>query len=279
MLNISAEYNIDFIYCKKGKWTKFLPKFKTYVLMVSTSVFAFKITWPIIFSVVKKVGLSQWRNFSTIKKLFNSQGTFAQSKNFSPVKELLYSQKTFPQLRKLATVMEIFHKPGTFPQSIKGATVKELFYSQGRFLQSRNFSTVVEIFCNPGTFPRLQTFSRTRNVFTVKELFYSRWNFPQLQNFSTVLGIFHSHGNFLQKRFTWSRKFSTKNEVFWSFHKNNFYKQEHFPQNLFSLIKKFSTNKHFDTIKKTFSANKDLKGSLRAKTLDPFSTTSYAKIS
>ena len=113
-------------------------------------------------------------------------------------------------------------KKVSFPQSRNFSPVKKLFHNKGPFPQSRNFFTVVEIFHNQGTFP--------------------------------VVKIFHSQGNFQQKQFTWSKEFSTNNEVFYSQEishkkffliKQIFHKQESFPQNIFPWSRKFSKNKDF----------------------------------
>ena len=68
---------------------------------------------------------------------------------------------------------------------------------------------------------------------------------------------------FSTKHFTGSRKFSTNKEVFQK--KVFFLDKGSIPQtNIFMQSKKFS-------------ANKDQKGSLKAKILDPFNTKFYAK--
>ena len=74
----------------------------------------------------------------------------------------------------------------------------------------------------------------------------------QSRNFSTVKEIFHNQGNFPQ-----SRKFSTIDEIFHS-------------------CKNFPQTKNFTQSKK-FSANKDHKGSLKAKILNTLNMKSYAK--
>ena len=97
VLMSSAEYNIDFIYHpphkKKAGELSFYSTFKTYVLIVSTLAFAFKIIRPIIFQQSRK---KVFYNFSTITELFHSQGTFPLSRNFSTVKELFHSKGTVP---------------------------------------------------------------------------------------------------------------------------------------------------------------------------------------
>ena len=69
----------------------FCSKFKIYFLMVPNLELAFKIIRPIIFPAIKKISFPQSRNFSTIKEIFHSQGTFPKSK------KLFHSQGTFPQ--------------------------------------------------------------------------------------------------------------------------------------------------------------------------------------
>ena len=85
---------------------------------------------------------------------------------------------------------------------------KWVFHNQETFPESRNFSTVMELFHKQITFPQSKSFS------TVMESFHSQASFQQIMKFSTVKEIFH-------KKFTWSKKFSTK-KVF---------------QNLFFLVK------------------------------------------
>ena len=68
------EYNIDFIYHKKVKWTKFL--------------FYIKNRWFIF--------CSQENEFSTVQIIFLNQGIFPQSKQFYLTKEYFHSQGNFP---------------------------------------------------------------------------------------------------------------------------------------------------------------------------------------
>ena len=88
---------------QKGKWTKFCSIFKIYVSMVLTWAFGFKIIRCIIFTAVRKVDFTRLRNFSTVKNLFHSQGTFQQLRNFrqpgkfSIVKERFHYQRVFPK--------------------------------------------------------------------------------------------------------------------------------------------------------------------------------------
>ena len=84
--------------------------------MVPNLELAFKIIRPIIFPAIKKISFPQSRNFSTIKELFHSQGTFPKSK-------------------------KLFHSQGTFPQSCKFYTIRELLHSRENFSQFRKCST------------------------------------------------------------------------------------------------------------------------------------------
>ena len=78
---------------------------------------------------------------------------------------------------------------------------------------------------------------------------FKKVSFPQSKNFSKVKELFQSQ--------------TIVKELL---HKNIFFYQVSFPQ----------TNTF--THSKYFSANKDQKGSLKAKIVDPFNTKSYAKL-
>ena len=103
-----------------------------------------------------------------------------------------------------------------------------------------------------------------------KEHFYNQESFPQSKNFSTVKEKFHKQENFPQKylldqrSFPQTRKFTTNKKFFLI--KEIFHSQENFAQ-----------TKIFPELTK-MSANKDQKGPLEAKIIDPFNTDSYAKI-
>ena len=121
-----------------------------------------------------------------------------------------------------------------------------IFSTVKNFLQSRKFSTVKGTCHSQGIFPQSKEFS------TIKEIIHSQRVFPQKKHLL-------NHGSFLP-----SKKFSTNNQVS---HKNFvFFDQASFPQ-----------TKIFTQSKKCYT-NKDQKGSLKAKMLDPISTKSYVKI-
>ena len=114
------------------------------------------------------------------------------------------------------------------------------------FLQSRkHIFRAKELFLNQG------------NVSTVKETFQSQENFPKTWDFFTVMKIFHSHSNFAQRIYLM---------------KEAFHKQESFLQ-----TKSFPQTNIFTQSKNVY-ANIDEKDFLKAKVLDPFNTTFYAKI-
>ena len=73
--------------------------------MVPNLELAFKIIRPIIFPAIKKISFPQSRNFSTIKELFHSQGTFPKSK------KLFHNHVSFTQSESFSTVVKIFHSP------------------------------------------------------------------------------------------------------------------------------------------------------------------------
>ena len=125
LLKSSTWYNIDFIYCNKDKWTKFLFQIQ------NTCLNDFNVS--ICFQCYKAYYFfcSQKSKFSTIKEFFQSQETFPQSRNFSAI-------------RNFSTVREVFHGCGNFPQSRTFSTIKEISYE--KFAWSRKFSTVKEIF-------------------------------------------------------------------------------------------------------------------------------------
>ena len=122
VLNSFIEYNTDFIYCKKGKQTKFLFQTQKICLNgLNNSIFFQNCQTHFFFC-------SQESKFSTAKEIFLDQGTFPQSKKLSLIKELFPSQGNFPQLRKFSTVIEIFHSQINF-------SVMEIFYKQENFRQ------------------------------------------------------------------------------------------------------------------------------------------------
>ena len=123
MLQSFNEHNIDFIYYKKDKWTKFLVQIQNICLDGFNISISFQSYLTYYFIAVKKV-------------------SFLQSRNFSIIKEHFCNQVTFPQSRTFATIKELFHNQGTFSRS------RKLLDNQGTFTQSRNFSVVVEIFHN-----------------------------------------------------------------------------------------------------------------------------------
>ena len=94
-------------------------------------------------------------------------------------------------------------------------------------------------------------------------------SFPQPKKFSLIKDLFPK-----------SRKFSAVKKIS---HKKNylikeiFHSQGMFSQKYFLRARNFSTNKDFYTDKKK-TANKDQKGSLKPKILDPFNTKCYTKI-
>ena len=124
---------------KKTSKLSFCSGFKTYVLMVLTSAFVFKINRTAIFSATKKVSFPQSKKISPIKEVFHNQGNFPQSRKYSAIKSIFHSQGNFSQSRKISTINEIFHNQGDVPQSRKFSTIEEIFWNQGIFPQSRNF--------------------------------------------------------------------------------------------------------------------------------------------
>ena len=126
----STKYNIDFIYHKKGKQTKFILQTKNICLNGFSTSNCFQNQQTYYFFC------SQESKFSLIKKLFLSQGTFPQWNNFLTVKELFQKQKSFPQKKKKYLI-------------------KEIFYKQESFLQTKTFS-------DQGSSPQLNILRRSR---------------------------------------------------------------------------------------------------------------------
>ena len=149
VLQSSTEYN-NYLPRKKTNELSLCSKHKIYVLMVSTLAFVFKIR-PIIFSAVKKVNFPHSRKFSSINKLFHSQGTFPQTRTFIH-KNVLLDKRNFPQRRK-------FFTNKFFPFSWKFSIYKESFCSQEIFPQTNIFAQT-KIFCKQKSkrFPKSQSF-------------------------------------------------------------------------------------------------------------------------
>ena len=78
VLTSSTEFNINFIYHKKGKRTKFLFQTQNICLNDLTVAFVLKITRPIIFFAVKKVSFPHSRKIFLMKELFHCQRNFPQ---------------------------------------------------------------------------------------------------------------------------------------------------------------------------------------------------------
>ena len=204
---------------KKTSKLSFCSGFKTYVLMVLTSAFVFKINRTVIFSTTKKESFPQSKKISPIKEVFHNQGNFPQSRKYSAIKSIFHSQGNFSQSRKISTINEIFHNQGDALQSRKFSTIKKIFHNWGNFLESRKFSKITEfspvkeILCN--------------QVLSINKLFLNQGDFPQKNLFDQE--------NFAQTR---KRKFSTARKVF--------------HRNLFSLIKHIFHKQGFSYIKNIF---------------------------
>ena len=97
----STKYNIDFIYCKKGKRIKFLLQTQNICLNGFNASICFQNYWTYYFFC------SQERQFSTAKEICLDQGIFPQSKEifhkkFYLIKEIFHKQRRFPQPRKFS---------------------------------------------------------------------------------------------------------------------------------------------------------------------------------
>ena len=126
---------------KKANEVTFCPRFKIYVLLVSTIAFVSKIIRPIIIFIF----CSQESKFSTAKEFLHSQGNVPWSRKFSTIKKFLHKQENFAQPQTFFLIKEFFCSQGFFPQSRKFSTnmfnlVKKISKKPGSFLRSRKFS-------------------------------------------------------------------------------------------------------------------------------------------
>ena len=147
---------------KKASEVTLCPRFKIYVLLVSTIAFVSKTIRPIIIFIF----CSQESKFSTAKEFLHSQGNVSWSRKFSTIKEFLHKQENFAQ-------------PQTF------FLIKEFFCSQGFFHNQGNFPQTCL------TWPR--KFPRNQEVFVVKEIFH--------KIFYLIKEIFSKQGSFTQNLF------------------------------------------------------------------------------
>ena len=113
VLKSSTEYNIHFIYHKKGKQTKFLHQTQNICLP------GFKV--------------------SICFQNYQSHYFFCSQENkFSTVKEIFLDQEIFPQSRKFFLIKEFFHSQGNLLQK-KIYLIKEMFLKQTKFSCQGNF--------------------------------------------------------------------------------------------------------------------------------------------
>ena len=146
---------------------------------------------------------------------------------------------------------------------------KFLFYIQNIWLIDFNVSICLQTFSTYYFFPVKKVsfysqaiFLQSNNYLAIKEIFYKKC-FTLSRKCYINNEILYSQGNLPRKAFAWTKKSYTNKKVF----------QKHF----LSWSRKSSTNKDFYPVKK-FSANKDQKGSTKAKILEPFNTKFYVKI-
>ena len=126
---------------KKASEVTLCPRFKIYVLLVSTIAFVSKTIRPIIIFIF----CSQENKFSTAKEFLHSQGNVPWSRKFSTIKKFLHKQENFAQPQTFFLIKEFFCSQGFFPQSRKFSTnmfnlVKKISKKPGSFLRSRKFS-------------------------------------------------------------------------------------------------------------------------------------------
>ena len=133
MLKSSAEYNIDFIYCKKkASQLNLCTRHKIFVLMISMLAFVFNIIRPIIF----------FQSRRKVYEFFLDQRIFPQSRKFSTNKkvsqsQLNFRQKQFTWSRKFSIVNRVLHTQNLYKQGS---------FQENLFPWSRKFSTLKDLY-------------------------------------------------------------------------------------------------------------------------------------